>query len=43
MIVSVNGLGHFREPIVRIVAARNGDGPVARALRDALPEIFREY
>lgn len=39
----LNALGHFLEPIVKIVANRNGDGPVARALRDALPEVFREY
>ena len=39
----VEELGHFREPILRIVAARDGDGHVARALRRELHEIFREY
>jgi hypothetical protein len=39
----LDALGHFREPIVRIVAARDGNGPVARALREAAPEVFIEY
>lgn len=35
-------LGHFREPILRIVSARNR-GPISEALRGAFPDVFRDF
>lgn len=42
-LAKLRALGHFFEPIIKIVAIRNGDGPVSRALHEAVPEVFRDY